>query len=136
MIRQRLEQTCLTKCAKAAHESTERNLQALKAQGQAALTQAGRSQGKAVQMVLAELGRQNAYIAETLMRGSGAAEARMKQNLANTATFKQKKNLRAHLLNIHSIDQMREKYCEDNCIRRRTTAGYLMDSNTSERVSA
>ena len=30
-----------------------------------------------------------------------------------TATFKQKKNLRAHLLNIHSIDQMREKYCED-----------------------
>ena len=51
--------------AKAAHESTERNLQALKAQGQAALTQAGRSQGKAVQMVLAELGRQNAYVAET-----------------------------------------------------------------------
>ena len=79
--------------AKAAHESTERNLQALKAQGQAALTQAGRSQGKAVQMVLAELGRQNAYVAETLMRGSGAAEARMKQNIANTATFKQKAKL-------------------------------------------
>tara|TARA_R100001443_G_scaffold1608_4_gene5795 strand:- start:1929 stop:3638 length:1710 start_codon:yes stop_codon:yes gene_type:complete len=79
--------------AKAAHESTERNLQALKAQGQAALTQAGRSQGKAVQMVLAELGRQNAYVAESLMRGSGAAEARMKQNIANTATFKQKAKL-------------------------------------------
>ena len=69
--------------AKAAHESTERNLQALQAQGQAALTQSGRSQGKAVQMVLAELGRQQSYIAETLVRGSGAAEARMKQNLIN-----------------------------------------------------
>ena len=79
--------------AKAAHEGTERNLQALKAQGQAALTQSGRSQGKAVQMVLAELGRQNAYIAETLIRGSGAAEARMKNNLANVATAKQKSKL-------------------------------------------
>ena len=79
--------------AKAAHENTERNLQSLKAQGQAALTQSGRSQGKAVQMVLAELGRQNAYIAETLIRGSGAAEARMKNNLANVATFEQKSKL-------------------------------------------
>ena len=79
--------------AKAAHESTERNLQALKAQGQAALTQSGRSQGKAVQMVLAELGRQNAYIAESLIRGTGAAEARMKNNLANVATFEQKSKL-------------------------------------------
>ena len=79
--------------AKAAHESTERNLQALKSQGQAALTQAGRSQGKAVQMVLAELGRQQAYIAETLIRGSGAAEARMKNNLANVASFEQKSKL-------------------------------------------
>lgn len=79
--------------AKAAHESTERNLQALKSQGQAALTQAGRSQGKAVQMVLAELGRQNAYIAESLIRGTGAAEARMKNNLANVASFKQKSKL-------------------------------------------
>ena len=79
--------------AKAAHESTERNLQALKSQGQAALTQSGRSQGKAVQMVLAEIGRQQAYIAETLIRGSGAAEARMKNNLANVATFEQKSKL-------------------------------------------
>ena len=79
--------------AKAAHESTERNLQALKAQGQAALTQSGRSQGKAVQMVLAELGRQQAYIAESLIRGTGAAEARMKNNLANVATFEQKSKL-------------------------------------------
>ena len=28
------------------------------------------------------------------------------------ASFKQKKNLRAHLANIHDIDQMTEKYCE------------------------
>jgi len=65
---------------KAAHESTERNLEALKAQGQASLTQSGRSQGKAVQMVLAELGRQNAYVAESLISGQNVAEARMKRN--------------------------------------------------------
>ena len=29
------------------------------------------------------------------------------------AKFKQEKNLRAHLLNIHGIDQMRERYCEE-----------------------
>ena len=28
-------------------------------------------------------------------------------------TFKQLKNLRAHLANIHDIDQMTESYCED-----------------------
>ena len=104
--------------AKAAHESTERNLQALKSQGQAALTQSGRSQGKAVQMVLAELGRQNAYIAETLIRGSGAAEARMKNNLSNAATANQKsklnlqqiaeesgQNIERTLLNLQEIDR-------------------------------
>ena len=27
--------------------------------------------------------------------------------------FKQEKNLRSHLLQIHSIDQMKERYCEE-----------------------
>ena len=79
--------------AKAAHESNERTIAALKAQGQASLTQAGRSQGKAVQMVLAELGRQNAYMAEMVVRGAGAAEARAKQNSINAASYKQKAKL-------------------------------------------
>ena len=29
------------------------------------------------------------------------------------AKFKQEKNLRAHLLSIHGINQMRERYCEE-----------------------
>ena len=104
--------------AKAAHDSTEANLKALKAQGQASLTQSGRSQGKAIQMVLAELGRQQSYIAETLIRGSGAAEARMKNNLSNAATANQKsklnlqqiaeesgQNIERTLLNLQEIDR-------------------------------
>ena len=104
--------------AKAAHERTEANLKSLQAQGRASLTQAGRSQGKAIQMVFAELGRQQAYIAETLIRGSGAAEARMKNTLANTATAKQKsklnlqqiaentgQNIEKTLLNLQEIDR-------------------------------
>jgi len=104
--------------AKAAHDSTESNLKALKAQGQASLTQSGRSQGKAIQMVLAELGRQQSYIAETLIRGSAAAEARMKNNLSNAATANQKsklnlqqiaeesgQNIERTLLNLQEIDR-------------------------------
>ena len=104
--------------AKAAHERTEANLKSLQAQGRASLTQAGRSQGKAIQMVFAELGRQQAYVAETLIRGSGAAEARMKNTLANTATAKQKsklnlqqiaedtgQNIEKTLLNLQEIDR-------------------------------
>ena len=66
--------------ADAAHKGQERAIEALQRQGQAQLSQAGRSQGKAVQMVLAELGRQSAYISETLIRGSSVAEARQKFN--------------------------------------------------------
>lgn len=79
--------------AKHAHESTERNLKALQAQGQAALSQSGRSQGKAVQMVLAELGRQQAYIADSLIHGSGIAEARMKQNINQVADTESRSKL-------------------------------------------
>ena len=104
--------------AKAAHESTEANLQSLKAQGDASLTAAGRSQGKAVQMVFAELGRQQAYIAKSLIHGTKAAEASMKNNLANAATTKQKsklnlqqiadetgQNIDKALLNLQEIDR-------------------------------
>ena len=68
--------------AKASYDSTERNIEALQALGQAQLGQAGRSQGKAVQMVLAELGRGQAYTVESLMHESNSAQARMKQNRA------------------------------------------------------
>jgi len=68
--------------AKAAFDTTEKNVQALQAVGQAQLSQAGRSQGKAVQMVLAQLGRTQSFTVENMMHESNSAQARMKQNRA------------------------------------------------------
>ena len=68
--------------AKAAFSTTEENIKALQAVGQAQLSQAGRSQGKAVQMVLAQLGRSQSYTVESMMHDSNTAQARMKQNRA------------------------------------------------------
>ena len=79
--------------ADAAHKSQERAIESLKRQGQAQLSQAGRSQGKAVQMVLAELGRQSAYLSETLIRGTAAAEAKAKFNSQTQASTKAKSKL-------------------------------------------
>ena len=61
--------------AKAAHESQEKILETLKAQGKAALSQSGRSKGKAQQAIMAEIGRHNSYVANTLVRGENAAKA-------------------------------------------------------------
>ena len=65
---------------KAAFNTTEANIKALNQLGNASLTQSGRSQGKAIQMVLAQLGRQNAYTVENIIRGKSAAEAKARQN--------------------------------------------------------
>ena len=65
---------------KAARGLTQERIKAMQQLGQASLTQAGRSQGKAVQMVLAEIGRQQAYTVESMIRGEDLARARMKQN--------------------------------------------------------
>ena len=61
--------------AKAAHESQEKIIQTLKAQGKASLSQSGRSKGKAQQAIMAEIGRHNTYVANTLVRGENAAKA-------------------------------------------------------------
>ena len=61
--------------AKAAHESQEKIIQTLKAQGKASLSQSGRSKGKALQAINAEIGRHNTYVANTLVRGEKAAKA-------------------------------------------------------------
>ncbi len=68
--------------AKSAFDTTEKNIQALQSLGQAQLGQAGRSQGKAVQMVLAQLGRTQSYTVQSMMHESNTAESRMKQNRA------------------------------------------------------
>ena len=66
--------------AKAAYDTTNANVKALQQLGTAATLQSGRSQGKAVQMVLAELGRQQAWTVESMIRGESTARARMKNN--------------------------------------------------------
>ena len=65
---------------KAAKDLTSARIKSMQSLGQAALTQSGRSQGKAVQMVLAEIGRQQAYTVESMIRGEKSARARMKNN--------------------------------------------------------
>ena len=101
-----------------AKQIEDQEVQALRAQGQAQLTQAGRSQGKAVQGILAELGRQNNYLAESLIRGQDVAGARMKQNrltALNTVqraaiaeqqiNFKTVENINKAMLNVGEIDR-------------------------------
>ena len=78
------------KNAETAHRIEEQTIKGLQASGQAQLTQAGRSQGKAVQSIMAELGRNNAYLADSLVRGQQTAEARMKQNKINNLNVIQK----------------------------------------------
>ena len=90
----------------AAHQNQEATIRALQQSGQAQLTQAGRSQGKAVQMVMAELGRNNAYLADTLVRGQQTAEARMKQNKINNLNAVQKAALAEQQINVGTIQDI------------------------------
>ena len=90
----------------AAHQNQEATIRALQQSGQAQLTQAGRSQGKAVQMVMAELGRNNAYLADTLVRGQLIAEARMKQNKINNLNAIQKAALAEQQINVGTIQDI------------------------------
>ena len=90
----------------AAHQNQEATIRALQQSGQAQLTQAGRSQGKAVQMVMAELGRNNAYLADTLVRGQQTAEARMKQNKINNLNAIQKAALAEQQINVGTIQDI------------------------------
>jgi len=76
MIRKQNEQDR----AKSAFSMQEANIQSLKQQGAAQATQAGRSQGKTIQMFLAELGRNNAYVVDSIVRGTNAANAQLKRN--------------------------------------------------------
>ena len=90
----------------AAHQTEESIIRSLQASGQAQLGQAGRSQGKAVQMVMAELGRNNAYIADTLVRGQETAEARMKQNKINNLNAIQKAALAEQQINFSTVQDI------------------------------
>ena len=89
-----------------AKQIEDQEIQALQASGQAQLTQAGRSQGKAVSMIMAELGRHNGYLAESLIRGQDVAAARMKQNRVNSLNVVQKAALAEQQLNYSSVQNI------------------------------
>ena len=101
-----------------AKQIEDQEIAALKASGQAQLTQAGRSQGKAVNMIMAELGRHNGYLAESLIRGQDIAGARMKQNRINSLNVVQRaamaeqqidtstvQNIQRTMMNVGEIDR-------------------------------
>lgn len=86
-----------------AHAIEQQTIRGLQAAGQAQLSQSGRSQGKAVQMIMAELGRNNNYVAESLVRGQDAAEARMRQNKVNNLNVIQKAALAEQQIDVGSV---------------------------------
>ena len=89
-----------------AKQIEDQEVQALRAQGQAQLTQAGRSQGKAVQGILAELGRQNNYLAEALIRGQDVAGARMKQNRLTALNTVQRAAIAEQQINFKTVENI------------------------------
>jgi len=94
------------KSLESAKQIEDQQIQALQASGQAQLTQAGRSQGKAVNMIMAELGRNNSYLAESLIRGQDIAGARMKQNRVNALNVVQKAALAEQQINFDTVQNI------------------------------
>ena len=92
--------------SKTAAEVTERTVQALKASGEAQLGQAGRSRGKIVQEVFAQLGRQNQYTVESLIRGEKVADARMKQNMYNATNTEAKAVVASDKIDLQTMDNI------------------------------
>jgi len=89
-----------------AKQIEDQAVQGLKASGEAQLTQAGRSQGKAVQAIMSEIGRQENYLAESLIRGQDMASARMKQNKLTSLNTIQKAALAEQQINFSTIENI------------------------------
>lgn len=92
--------------SKTAAEVTERSVAALKAAGEAQLGQAGRSRGKIIQEVYAQLGRQNQYTVESLIRGEKVADARMKQNMYNATNTEAKAVVASDKIDLKTMDNI------------------------------
>lgn len=92
--------------AQSAYENTERTVKALREAGQAQLGQAGRSRGKIIQDVFAQIGRQNAYAVETMMRGSKVADARMAQNMYKATNTESKAVIASDKLDLDTINNI------------------------------
>ena len=92
--------------SKTAAEVTERSVAALKAAGQAQLGQAGRSRGKIIQEVYAQIGRQNQYTVESLIRGEKVADARMKQNMYNATNTEARAVVASDKIDLQTMDNV------------------------------
>lgn len=89
-----------------AKQIEDQAVQGLKASGEAQLTQAGRSQGKAVQAIMSEIGKQENYLAESLIKGQDMASARMKQNKLTSLNTIQKAALAEQQINFSTIENI------------------------------
>ena len=92
--------------AKNAFNTTEANIEALKKLGAAQASGAGRSTGKQIQIMLAEVGRQNQYNVESLIRGEKIADARAKENRRTALTSTAKSNVALDKLDLSSLDNL------------------------------
>tara|TARA_R100001463_G_scaffold57768_4_gene110068 strand:- start:4060 stop:5772 length:1713 start_codon:yes stop_codon:yes gene_type:complete len=92
--------------AKNAFNTTEANIEALKKLGAAQASGAGRSKGKQIQIMLAEVGRQNQYNVESLIRGEKIADARAKENRRTALTSTAKSNVALDKLDLSSLDNL------------------------------
>lgn len=92
--------------AKNAFNTTEANIEALKKLGAAQASGAGRSKGKQIQIMLAEVGRQNQYNVESLIRGEKIADARAKENRRTALTSTAKSNIALDKLDLSSLDNL------------------------------
>ena len=90
--------------AKAAFDTVESQVQSLQQQGQAQLSQSGRSKGKAIQMALAQFGRQQSFIADTLVRGEKVASAKMVQQKKQLLDTTQKAAMAEQKLDFSTMD--------------------------------
>ena len=92
--------------AEAAFGIEQRYVESLQAQGDAAATQSGRSQGKATVAVLSAMGRNNAYVIDTLVRGREKADAQLKANKITTLNATQEAALASQRLDVSSLDNI------------------------------
>ena len=92
--------------AQAAFGVEQRYVESLTNQGEAAVTQAGRSSGKAQLAVIAALGRNTTYMIDQLVRGKETADAQIKANKINTLNATQRAALAEQQIDFSSLDNL------------------------------
>ena len=92
--------------AQAAFGVEQKYVESLTNQGEAAVTQAGRSSGKAQLAVIAALGRNTTYMIDQLVRGKESADAQIKANKINTLNATQRAALAEQQIDFSSLDNL------------------------------